>query len=290
MLHGAEADVLAESHMVTHEILEDRADPTVDFLGRQIFDVHAAQVNMPQNRLVKAGQKLDQGRLARAVGADQSQLFRGADFKGKILQGPFFVARVAEPNVLEFNAAARVIGRPFRGVPHLDVRSQPEKSEKIVQEQPVFVQGVDIVQHALKGSLALAEHGYIKRHLAQADAAGNRKPNAPAVGNVVRKSREQPPGQRFKRAAFSQLRVLAENLPKHADIARQQRPAQAEELDLLDRIILGQKLLKIGHRAGLWRAPGLKPEAQAAVAALHQKGWNAGGKEQKRQGGAKSDQ
>jgi hypothetical protein len=192
-----------------------------------------------------------------------------SDRKREILDGPFLAPRILEPHAPELDALLRILGGALSLVEHGHLGLELEEREQVLEEQPVLVEAVHVVEQPLERALALVEQRQIQRHRAERDAARQRDEQDPDVGAVVARRRDEAPQQALEGAAARELRVLLEDPPEDLRVPREQRLAQAEQLDLLDRRVEGQQLLHVGHAARLGRAPRLEPEVELAVAALH---------------------
>ena len=70
-LDPPDANVLARSHLVTHEILENYSDLPIQILQVVLAEVDSIQQHLSLNRIVEPGQQLHDCRLSLAVFADQ---------------------------------------------------------------------------------------------------------------------------------------------------------------------------------------------------------------------------
>ncbi len=73
----AKADVLAGGGHVAHKVLKDHADRVAQAVRVILAQVDAIQQNLALVRVIQPRQQLDKRGLARAVCANQRQLFAG---------------------------------------------------------------------------------------------------------------------------------------------------------------------------------------------------------------------
>ena len=98
----------------------------------------------------------------------------------------------------------------------------------------------------LERALAAAEDAQVQRHVAQRDR--RRPPLARRSRHTSRSTRElasRPQPSEARLRFWRDGLILAQKLPEQVGIAAQQRLAQAEELDLLDRVVIGQQVLQV---------------------------------------------
>ena len=69
------SNVFTDNHVISHVVLEDYADLPAQVVDVVLAQVHAIQQDAPAGRIVEPRQKLDQGRLAGAILADQRNFF-----------------------------------------------------------------------------------------------------------------------------------------------------------------------------------------------------------------------
>jgi hypothetical protein len=131
-LDAPDGDVLRRGQVVTHEVLEDHANVRTQFL-EVVLAGRARRAGCDPRRVVEAGQKLHQCRLARSVLADERQHLAGAEREGEMSYGPAFGARVAEPHVLEDEPLAERLRDGARIGRRDDLRLDLEEGEQVVE-------------------------------------------------------------------------------------------------------------------------------------------------------------
>ena len=108
MAHVTDADIFTHQELVAREILEDHPDPLSQAVFIPIVQVQSIQQDAALLRPVKAGQQLDQRRLAGAVFTDQRQRLAGPDVQVDIAQGRLLGSRVGEAYALEADPVGRI--------------------------------------------------------------------------------------------------------------------------------------------------------------------------------------
>ena len=96
-----EADVLPHRQVVVDEILQDNAQGLPQIVDIVFSQVHPIQQYSAPGRVVEPGEKLDQGGLARAVGAHHGQGLARLQLEVQVLQHQGVCAGVREAHLLQ---------------------------------------------------------------------------------------------------------------------------------------------------------------------------------------------
>ncbi len=240
--------------------------------------------------IVQARQQLDQRRFAGAVGTHQRDLLTGPDGQVHVLQSPAVLALVSEGDVAQLDALADRVGHGLRtgGIFHL--RPKLEKGEQVAHEQAVLVEVGQAGEDCLEDRLAAAEDAQVQGHVAEGDRRAHCAPHDPGVRRVIGDRRQQSPAQRSQTPLARDRLVLPHEFPEQLGITEQQRLPETEQLDLLDRAVVGQSHLQVGQHARLRRPPRQHAEGQLGVFALGDERRDGRGKQDERQPRAEADE
>src|SRR5690606_12331380 len=99
--HVADADVLAHLELVANEILEDDSDALAQRVRLPVLQRQPLVENAPGIGLIQPGEQLDEGRLPRAVQADEGEALAGPDRQADVADRGRLRPGIREGYVLE---------------------------------------------------------------------------------------------------------------------------------------------------------------------------------------------
>src|SRR5690606_7243203 len=160
-------DVVADGAMHQHRFLADDAELGAQRALRQVANVVAIEQNTPPLNIEQAQHEVDDGGLACAGGAYQSDPFAGADLEVQVLDDSFFLA-VMEGNIRETDIACSLVhDARIRRI--LDGRTLRDDAGRILYRRIGADKAVDVEHH-------------VARHLVQAENQAHSSSNRSSGG------------------------------------------------------------------------------------------------------------
>ena len=254
-LDTAHADIVACGKTVADEILEDYPDMGMDIAHGKILEIDAVHRDAALVGVIEPGQQLDDGGLARAILAHQSQRLAGLEGKVQMAQRPGVGIGIAEANILKHHAGLDRLGKRLGLGRRNDGWLDLEEGEQVIKIHRLPGNLGKAQQQLLEQAIEPQKRARQEGKVADREIADDGPPDDKAIGTIIgqrRDRREQraPEGALGGNAAIVEKDALGQR-PEPLD----QEPAQAEQLDLLGRLGAGPDMADIFELAPLRRAP-----------------------------------
>src|SRR5258708_196258 len=185
LLDAANRYVFTSGHFITHEILEDDADLTMQILQVVLAKIDSIEQDLPLSGIVQPGHQLDDGGLALAIFANQGQPLRGMQLKINAIENQSGISGIAERDVAKLDSLhdgsrrRQCVRLGANGCLHF------KEGQQIGEKQRLVTNGRQGGENLLNVAAGLLNRSCQEYQLADRQRTGNRTPNYKYVGRIV---------------------------------------------------------------------------------------------------------